>query len=170
MDLDSSGVDPELLDDAEILLRELIAKRDAAKQQREEEEQQRKQKQLEEEAAKLIQDSKLLEQAGCFSIVYEKIPAELAAAASKSLTIPTIGIEIRPSANSSASSLNPSSSAPIMRAVGVVKSTSRKSTASGPGCAASTRKLRLFNSLIAASVVRCLTSRTHLAVPAEVCG
>ena len=50
----------------------------------------------EEEAAKLIEDSKLLEQAGCFCIVYEKIPAELAAEASKSLTIPTIGIGAGP--------------------------------------------------------------------------
>ena len=50
----------------------------------------------EEEAQKLMQDSKLLEEAGCFSIVYEKIPADLAAAASKSLTIPTIGIGAGP--------------------------------------------------------------------------
>jgi len=50
----------------------------------------------EEEAAKLIEDSKLLEQAGCFSIVYEKIPAGLAAKASKILTIPTIGIGAGP--------------------------------------------------------------------------
>ena len=50
----------------------------------------------EEEAAKLIEDSKLLEQSGCFCIVYEKIPAELAAEASKSLTIPTIGIGAGP--------------------------------------------------------------------------
>ena len=50
----------------------------------------------EEEAAKLIEDSKLHEQAGCFSIVYEKIPAGLAAKASKILTIPTIGIGAGP--------------------------------------------------------------------------
>lgn len=46
----------------------------------------------EEEANKLLKDCKLLEEAGCFSIVFEKIPAELAERASKSLNIPTIGI------------------------------------------------------------------------------
>lgn len=45
-----------------------------------------------EEAKKLIEDCKLLEEAGCFSIVFEKIPAELAKQASESLNIPTIGI------------------------------------------------------------------------------
>ena len=44
------------------------------------------------EAAKLLEDAKILEEAGCFSIVFEKIPAELAKKVSKSLTIPTIGI------------------------------------------------------------------------------
>ena len=44
------------------------------------------------EANKLIEDSKLLEQTGCFAIVLEKIPAELATRVSRSLTIPTIGI------------------------------------------------------------------------------
>ncbi len=46
----------------------------------------------EEEAAKLKSDSLLLQEAGCFGIVLEKIPATLARAVSHSLTIPTIGI------------------------------------------------------------------------------
>jgi len=45
-----------------------------------------------EEAKKLIEDCRLLEEAGCFSFVFEKIPAELAKQASESLNIPTIGI------------------------------------------------------------------------------
>ena len=44
------------------------------------------------EANKLIEDAKLLEQAGCFALVLEKIPAELATRVSKELSIPTIGI------------------------------------------------------------------------------
>jgi 3-methyl-2-oxobutanoate hydroxymethyltransferase len=44
------------------------------------------------EAEKLIRDAKLLEEAGCFAIVLEKIPAALAARVSKELSIPTIGI------------------------------------------------------------------------------
>ena len=46
----------------------------------------------EEEAQKLISDAKLLEEAGCFGIVLEKIPAKLAHEISKSLSIPAIGI------------------------------------------------------------------------------
>ncbi len=46
----------------------------------------------EQEAEKLISDAQLLEKLGCFAIVLEKIPAELAKKVSKSLTIPTIGI------------------------------------------------------------------------------
>lgn len=46
----------------------------------------------EEEANKLIEDAKLLEQAGCFALVLEKIPAQLATRVSKELSIPTIGI------------------------------------------------------------------------------
>ena len=46
----------------------------------------------EEEAARLKEDAKLLEKAGCFSIVLEKIPAKLANEVSTSLKIPTIGI------------------------------------------------------------------------------
>ena len=44
------------------------------------------------EAEKLVRDAKLLEEAGCFAIVLEKIPATLAARVSKELSIPTIGI------------------------------------------------------------------------------
>ena len=46
----------------------------------------------EQEAAKLKADAKLLQEAGCFAIVLEKIPAELAKEVSESLSIPTIGI------------------------------------------------------------------------------
>jgi len=44
------------------------------------------------EADKLIEDAKLLEKAGCFSIVLEKIPAKLAEKVAKSVNIPIIGI------------------------------------------------------------------------------
>ena len=44
------------------------------------------------EATKLLEDAKALEDAGCFSIVFEKIPAELAKRVSEQLRIPTIGI------------------------------------------------------------------------------
>jgi 3-methyl-2-oxobutanoate hydroxymethyltransferase len=44
------------------------------------------------EAEKLKRDAKLLEEAGCFAIVLEKIPAQLAKEVSASLQIPTIGI------------------------------------------------------------------------------
>jgi len=44
------------------------------------------------EAEKLIYDAKLLEDAGCFALVLEKIPAELAQKVSESLNIPVIGI------------------------------------------------------------------------------
>ena len=43
-------------------------------------------------AEKLIADAKLLEQAGCFTVVLEKIPATLAKRVSEALSIPTIGI------------------------------------------------------------------------------
>jgi 3-methyl-2-oxobutanoate hydroxymethyltransferase len=46
----------------------------------------------EEEANKLRSDAKLLEEAGCFATVLEKIPATLAKEVSESLHIPTIGI------------------------------------------------------------------------------
>ncbi len=44
------------------------------------------------EAEKLKQDALLLEEAGCFGVVLEKIPARLAREVTESLTIPTIGI------------------------------------------------------------------------------
>ena len=44
------------------------------------------------EASRLLADAKALEEAGCFSIVFEKIPADLAERVTKQLTIPTIGI------------------------------------------------------------------------------
>lgn len=44
------------------------------------------------EAQKLIDDAKLLEGLGCFAIVLEKIPADLAARVTSELVIPTIGI------------------------------------------------------------------------------
>ncbi len=44
------------------------------------------------EAEKLVRDAHLLEEAGCFSVVLEKIPAALAGRVSKELSIPTIGI------------------------------------------------------------------------------
>ena len=50
----------------------------------------------EEEAKKLIEDAKLLEQAGCFGIVLEKIPSELARAVAESVSIPIIGIGAGP--------------------------------------------------------------------------
>ena len=48
--------------------------------------------QEEAEANKLRHDAKLLEDAGCFALVLEKIPAVLAKEVSESLNIPTIGI------------------------------------------------------------------------------
>jgi 3-methyl-2-oxobutanoate hydroxymethyltransferase len=45
-----------------------------------------------EEADRLRQDAKLLEEAGCFAIVLEKIPAALASAVAASVRIPVIGI------------------------------------------------------------------------------
>ena len=44
------------------------------------------------EAEKLIEDAKLLQEAGCFAIVLEKIPAGLAKKVSNELEIPIIGI------------------------------------------------------------------------------
>lgn len=45
-----------------------------------------------EEAKKLKADAKILDKLGCFGIVLEKIPAKLAKAVTKSVSIPTIGI------------------------------------------------------------------------------
>jgi 3-methyl-2-oxobutanoate hydroxymethyltransferase len=44
------------------------------------------------EAQQLREDAKALEEAGCFALVLEKIPAELASEVTEALTIPTIGI------------------------------------------------------------------------------
>ena len=44
------------------------------------------------ESKKLIEDALLLEKAGCFAIVFEKIPAKLATKVAKKLSIPVIGI------------------------------------------------------------------------------
>lgn len=44
------------------------------------------------EADKLLRDAKLLEEAGCFALVLEKIPAALAKQVTESLHIPVIGI------------------------------------------------------------------------------
>lgn len=49
-----------------------------------------------EEAEKLIHDSKLLEEAGCFALVLEKIPSKLAKRVAENLTIPVIGIGAGP--------------------------------------------------------------------------
>jgi 3-methyl-2-oxobutanoate hydroxymethyltransferase len=43
-------------------------------------------------AKRLLEDALLLEEAGCFGIVLESVPARLAELVSKKLTIPTIGI------------------------------------------------------------------------------
>lgn len=44
------------------------------------------------EAQSLVDDARRLEEAGCFSLVLEKIPAELASKVSEKISIPTIGI------------------------------------------------------------------------------
>ena len=44
------------------------------------------------EAQKLIEDAHILEEAGCFGIVLEKIPADLGEKVTKEINIPTIGI------------------------------------------------------------------------------
>lgn len=46
----------------------------------------------EEEAKKLKEDALMLERCGCFAIVLEKVPAQLAQEVAQSLTIPIIGI------------------------------------------------------------------------------
>lgn len=48
--------------------------------------------QEEEEADKLMEDAKLLEETGCFAIVLEKIPAQLARKVASMVSIPVIGI------------------------------------------------------------------------------
>lgn len=44
------------------------------------------------EADKLLTDARMLHDAGCFALVLEKVPAELAARVARELTIPIIGI------------------------------------------------------------------------------
>ena len=44
------------------------------------------------EAEKLKKDAQLLQDLGCFSLVLEKIPSQLAKEVSQSLNIPTVGI------------------------------------------------------------------------------
>ncbi|QHI35869.1 3-methyl-2-oxobutanoate hydroxymethyltransferase [Kordia antarctica] len=46
----------------------------------------------EEEAEQLKEDAKMLEKAGCFGLVLEKVPAKLAKEVAESITIPVIGI------------------------------------------------------------------------------
>ena len=46
----------------------------------------------EEEAEKLKADAKMLEKAGCFAVVLEKVPAKLAKEVAESISIPVIGI------------------------------------------------------------------------------
>jgi 3-methyl-2-oxobutanoate hydroxymethyltransferase len=48
------------------------------------------------EAQKLLEDAKLLDECGCFGLVLEKIPADLAKKVSQSIDIPTIGIGAGP--------------------------------------------------------------------------
>ncbi len=48
------------------------------------------------EAQKLLDDAQLLQELGCFGLVLEKIPAQLAQKVSESLWIPTIGIGAGP--------------------------------------------------------------------------
>ena len=44
------------------------------------------------EAKKLVEDAKLLEETGCFALVLEKIPADLATEVANTISIPVIGI------------------------------------------------------------------------------
>jgi 3-methyl-2-oxobutanoate hydroxymethyltransferase len=49
-----------------------------------------------EEQRQLLDDAQTLERAGCFAVVLEKIPAEVASVVTKSLSVPTIGIGAGP--------------------------------------------------------------------------
>ena len=51
------------------------------------------------EAAKLLEDAKMLEEIGCFSVVLEKIPSKLTKLVSESISIPTVGIGAGPHAD-----------------------------------------------------------------------
>jgi 3-methyl-2-oxobutanoate hydroxymethyltransferase len=53
----------------------------------------------EEEANKLIEDALLLQEIGCFALVLEKIPSQLAKKVAEKLTIPIIGIGAGPHAD-----------------------------------------------------------------------
>ncbi len=48
------------------------------------------------EAKKLLEDAKVLEEAGCFALVLEKIPAQLAKQVADNIRIPVIGIGAGP--------------------------------------------------------------------------
>jgi len=50
----------------------------------------------EEEANKLLEDAQILEECGCFAIVLEKIPAELAKKVAQKVSVPVIGIGAGP--------------------------------------------------------------------------
>ena len=50
----------------------------------------------EDEADKLLEDAQLLDEAGCFAIVLEKVPADLAAEVTEEVGCPTIGIGAGP--------------------------------------------------------------------------
>ena len=52
--------------------------------------------QEDDEADKLVADAKILERAGCYAIVLEKIPASLAKKVTEAVNIPTIGIGAGP--------------------------------------------------------------------------
>jgi 3-methyl-2-oxobutanoate hydroxymethyltransferase len=54
---------------------------------------------VEAEANQLLQDARMMQELGCFALVLEKIPAELAKQVSQSITIPTIGIGAGPDAD-----------------------------------------------------------------------
>lgn len=48
------------------------------------------------EAQKLLEDARLLEEAGCFALVLEKIPSKLAKQVAEMIKIPVIGIGAGP--------------------------------------------------------------------------
>ena len=51
------------------------------------------------EATKLLEDARMLEEVGCFSVVLEKIPSTLTKLVSESISIPTVGIGAGPHAD-----------------------------------------------------------------------
>ncbi|GLU56366.1 3-methyl-2-oxobutanoate hydroxymethyltransferase [Dyadobacter frigoris] len=51
------------------------------------------------EAKKLLEDAKMLDEIGCFSVVLEKIPSALTKLVSESIAIPTVGIGAGPHAD-----------------------------------------------------------------------